>query len=385
VVQDLHPEHSNHLLQTTNMSVQESSKHVVVIGAGVVGLTTAVKIQEKGGYDVTIVAETFPSDPKTIRYTSLWAGAHHVSHADGDKKQEAIDSETFKVMWELSKPGGEAEGAFLRLHQTDYYYDGRNTHLDWMPDFKPLEENSLIDGAKTGCTFTTFTIDTPVYCNYLLSRFFARGGTIVRASVQHIDQIAQGGAHVFTPSRAGRGPAVDAIVACPGLGARTLGGVEDKDVYPTRGQVVMLRAPWVKFGRTASHLADGLWSYIIPRRSGDVIVGGTKEENDWYPVARPEATLEILQRALALCPELAPPEIRAQRAPTVDDLRSIVIEEGCGFRPSRKGGLRLDVDHVEGVKGKIPVVFNYGHSGGGYQSSWGTADIALGLLEKSLA
>lgn len=40
---------------------------------GVVGLTTAVKIQEKGGYQVTIVAETFPSDPKTIRYTSLWA------------------------------------------------------------------------------------------------------------------------------------------------------------------------------------------------------------------------------------------------------------------------------------------------------------------------
>ena len=40
---------------------------------GVVGLTTALKIQEKGGYHVTIVAEVFPTDPKTIRYTSLWA------------------------------------------------------------------------------------------------------------------------------------------------------------------------------------------------------------------------------------------------------------------------------------------------------------------------
>ena len=38
-----------------------------------VGLTTAVKIQEKGGYNVTIIAETFPGDPKTITYTSLWA------------------------------------------------------------------------------------------------------------------------------------------------------------------------------------------------------------------------------------------------------------------------------------------------------------------------
>jgi D-amino-acid oxidase len=40
---------------------------------GVVGLTTAVKILETGMYDVTIIAETLPSDPKTIRYTSHWA------------------------------------------------------------------------------------------------------------------------------------------------------------------------------------------------------------------------------------------------------------------------------------------------------------------------
>ncbi|TCD68858.1 hypothetical protein EIP91_009572 [Steccherinum ochraceum] len=359
----------------------ESSKNVVVIGAGVVGLTTAVKIQEKGGYNVTIVAETFPSDPKTIRYTSLWAGAHHVSHAEGDKKQEAIDRETFDVMWELSKPGGEAECAFLRIHQTDYYYDGRNTHMEWMPDFKPLPETDLIENAKTGCTFTTVTIDTPVYCSYLLSRFLARGGTISRSSVQHISQIAEGGASVFTRKSPVK---VDAIVACPGLGARTLGGVEDGDVYPTRGQVVILRAPWVRFGRTASHAKDGLWTYVIPRRSGDVIVGGTKVDNDWYPIARRETTLEILQRALALCPELASPEVRAQRAPTVDDLLAIMVEDGCGFRPSRKGGIRLDVERIKGADGNIPLVSNYGHGGGGYQSSWGTAKIALELLEKAL-
>lgn len=40
--------------------------------AGVVGLSTALKIQEKG-HSVAIVAETFPDDPKSIRYTSHWA------------------------------------------------------------------------------------------------------------------------------------------------------------------------------------------------------------------------------------------------------------------------------------------------------------------------
>lgn len=40
---------------------------------GVIGLTTALKIQEKGGYQVEIVAEVLPLDPKTIKYTSQWA------------------------------------------------------------------------------------------------------------------------------------------------------------------------------------------------------------------------------------------------------------------------------------------------------------------------
>lgn len=40
---------------------------------GVVGLTTAIALQETGGYQVTILAEVFPNDAQTIRYTSFWA------------------------------------------------------------------------------------------------------------------------------------------------------------------------------------------------------------------------------------------------------------------------------------------------------------------------
>ena len=149
----------------------------------------------------------------------------------------------------------------------------RSSHIHNLPrvsQYAPLDSASLIPEAKTGIQFTTLTIDTPAYCNYLLARLLARGGRTVRASVQHVQQLAEGGAHVFTPGRAGSGVPVDALVVCAGLGARTLGGVEDPDVFPVRGQVVMLRAPWITFGRTASHLEQGLWTYIIPRRSGDV-------------------------------------------------------------------------------------------------------------------
>ncbi|KAL4251957.1 DAMOX/DASOX family protein [Abortiporus biennis] len=364
-------------------SESQQSKHIVVIGAGIVGLTTALKIQEQEGYKVTIVAEQFCTDPKNVRYTSLWAGGHHVSHAEGDARLTKIDQDTFKVMWEQSAPGSDAEHIFLRLPQTEYYFDGRDSHLEWMPDFKKLSADSLVLEAKSGVTFTTVTFDTSLYLPYLLSRFLGKGGKIIRQPLQHINQIAEGGINPFLPAQAGKNLA-DAIVACPGLGARTLGGIEDKDVYPIRGQIVILRAPWIKFGRTTSELSTGLWTYIIPRRGGDVIVGGTKLENDWYPVARPETTVDILTRGLALCPELAPPEIRAQRAPTIDDLYPIIVEEGCGFRPGRRGGIRHDTEWIDSAKGKIPLVFNYGHAGAGFQSSWGSANVAVELLLNAL-
>lgn len=51
---------------------------------------------------------------------------------------EEIDQDTFKVMWELSAPGGEAEQCFMRLPQEEYYVDHRDTQLNWMPDVSSL-------------------------------------------------------------------------------------------------------------------------------------------------------------------------------------------------------------------------------------------------------
>ncbi|KAJ7637045.1 D-amino-acid oxidase [Roridomyces roridus] len=357
-------------------------KQIVVIGAGVVGLTTALLVQEKlRDYQVVIVAEILPSDPKTIKYTSHWAGAHHVSLAGPDLRQQKMDQDTFKTMWDLSAPGGPAEGCFLRIREDEFFAEpiANPEVLRVMPDYQSIPASDLPPDVAEGISFTTLTIDSPVYLNYLLSRFLAAGGSIVRGTVQHIAQVVEGGAGIFSGRKCLSSPS--AVMVCVGLGARTLGGVEDKEVYPIRGQTVLLRAPWVRFGRACSS-KNGLWTYIIPRRSGDVIVGGIKEDNDWYPLARAETTRDILNRALALCPELAPPDIRTEREPSVEDLQPIIIEDGCGLRPGRKGGIRLE---VEQKAFKVPVVFNYGHGGYGYQSSWGSATMALELLEKSLA
>ncbi|PFH47707.1 hypothetical protein AMATHDRAFT_67038 [Amanita thiersii Skay4041] len=377
------------------MSVASQKREIVVLGAGVVGLTTAVSIQERGGYNVTIVAETFPTDPKSIRYTSHWAGAHHVYNDVQDEFHRGLEKRTFEKLWELSEPDAPTEGLFLRLGQLEHYHEARseNDQLKTMPDYTSLPlDDSFPQGAKVGTTFTSVTIDTPRYLSYLLSRFLAAGGTIIRASIQHVDQLVQGNGTLVSAAaqrtslgtpRAQRDlPA--AVIICAGIGARSLGGVEDTTVYPVRGQTVILRAPWVNRGRTL--MEEGRIAYVIPRRSGDVVVGGIRDANDWYPVPRPEITRDILERALRLCPELAPPEIRAERAPVMGDILPLIIEEGCGLRPAREGGIRLEVEwHTRRPDNRrVPVVHNYGHGGTGFQTSWASADKAVELLEDAL-
>jgi len=235
-----------------------------------------------------------------------------------------------------------------------------------------LSEHDLIPGSTAGYTFNTVTLNTPAYLNWLLARFLSGGGTTKRLNLQHISQ-------VFDTTT---DPA--AIIACPGIGARFLGGIEDKDVYPLRGQTVVLRAPWIKYGRTLSG-ADGLYIYMMPRCTGDVIVGGKKVPDDWYPAPRPAERTSLLTNVLALCPEIAPPSVRASREPTVEDLEALIVDEGCGLRPARKGGIRLEISSLERSEGKeIPVVYNYGHAGMGFQSSWGSASVALRLLEEAI-
>lgn len=128
-----------------------------------------------------------------------------------------------------------------------------------------VADEELAPGAKHGVTFETVTIDVPVYLSYLYAQVVSKGATVCRASVQHINQVLEG---AF-------GPAPDGLIVCAGLGARTLGGVEDQTVYPIRGQTVLVHAPWIRFGRTISSSdlgggADEVWTYIIPRRSGNV-------------------------------------------------------------------------------------------------------------------
>lgn len=96
-------------------------------------------------------------------------------------------------------------------------------------------------------------------------KFKELGGTIERKVIRNLKEFAS------------ENEDIDVLINCTGLGARYLGGVQDKAMYPTRGQTVVIKANHIK--RTMTFIGDHGITYIIPRSDGTVILGGT-HDND---------------------------------------------------------------------------------------------------------
>ena len=139
------------------------------------------------------------------------------------------------------------------------------------------------------------------------------------------------------------------IVYSTGLAAGELCG--EPEVVTTRGQIVLVANP----GIVTSVRAEGDPATYVHPRSHDVVLGGTWQEGDWNTTPDPAVREAILERCLALVPELA-------GAP--------VVGEKVGLRPVRRGGPRVEAEKWPGGT----VVHAYGHGGGGMKLCWGCAD-----------
>lgn len=111
-------------------------------------------------------------------------------------------------------------------------------------------------------SFTTVTINAPKHIEYLYNRLRDEYGVrFIRQKLPTI-QAALGDA------------AARVVFNCTGNASRTLPGVEDAGCYPTRGQVVLVRAPNVHTN-VMRHGKD-YETYVIPRplSNGNVVLGG---------------------------------------------------------------------------------------------------------------
>ncbi|KAF2998795.1 hypothetical protein E8E13_000619 [Curvularia kusanoi] len=226
---------------------------------------------------------------------------------------------------------------------------------DLVGGLRKIEKNELPLETVFGFEMASFVIDVQKYLPWLQAEATRLDIEFHRRIFDSIDDAFK------------RYPGTAAVFNCTGLGAMTLGGVEDNTMYPARGQILLVEGPEKPLDKMyfrAPH-RGGEATHIFPRgENGGVILGGCRQKNNWSGETDFAFAEVIKRRCCSLVPELGKPE----------DLK--IIKHGVGLRPARDGGPRVE---SEMRNGKL-VIHNYGAGGVGFQASWGLAQYAADLL-----
>ncbi|CAH0054056.1 unnamed protein product [Clonostachys solani] len=369
--------------------IHNSSPAIVVIGCGVIGLSSALSLQEllrddpsKSSWQVVIVSKEWPTSipgapiPHSIEYSSMWAGAHvrpipptttqlrqeglwlkqTVSKFNSLLKAETQIGLTLAPAIEVFEaPGDEYKAQTAESFEADSGLKG----------YRELTAKELPNGTTFGFEYESYCINSPIYCGDLLRKFIIAGGKTINATLRSVDE-----ASIITPN-------VQFLVNTSGI------GFNDSKVFPIRGHIVLTNSTCFDKTITRQNL-DGTWNFIIPRFfSGGTVIGGTKEPHDW----RRDPDSATCRRLLTGVEELKQYALSSGSLGQPENIS--VIQEIVGRRPAREGGLRLEIEfpsNTYSAESKLPVIHAYGAGGRGFEISWGVASsvskLAKGLMVK---
>ncbi|KAI8814918.1 hypothetical protein BJ742DRAFT_703665 [Cladochytrium replicatum] len=361
--------------------MSDSSTDIVVLGAGVIGLTAAIAIQATARYRTTLIAAATPTStadnsPPSHHYTSPYAGAHWRSLALEELERE-LEALTLSKLLELARTSPDAgiyvcEGReYFEKHVEDPWYVARGV----VGGYREYGSSELAEGCGFGFRYETVCINVPKHLAWLEGEFVRLGGRIVQRYVKDVRELGELDIGEVRVSPA-------CVVNCTGLGSRTLGGVEDDKVYPTRGQTVLVEAPPdLKFTGTKrnSHRAFNSltdFTYVIPRFDGTVVLGGTYQAHNSSTEPDRATTVSILTRCASMIPELRSLRDAYERGETSAN-GFLILKEKVGLRPTRVGGARIVAEKM----GDVKVVHAYGHGGYGYQSGFATGERVVALVD----
>ncbi|KAF8140527.1 FAD dependent oxidoreductase [Boletus edulis] len=316
--------------------METSQKHLVVLGAGVIGLTIRMSL-----FSVTVVARDMPEDMNSQAWTSPFAGANWapLAAAATDKRVLNWELASFNKFWDMIPTG------LVKLHE--------------------LDRSDIPEPYKFGLEYYTISVNPQEYIPWLKSELLSRGVAFEQWHVNSLEDL-----------RPLVGPEG---VPC----SRSIIGVEDTKLYPIRGQTIVVKSP-LKHG----FAVRGESTYIIPRPgtkyTDTVILGGTFQSGNWDTSLDMDTAKRIFERCAELAPSLKNTEVTK------------ILKHQVGLRPAREGGARVEAEAVKfplntahnlvpwdsAEGGSMQVVHAYGFGGGGYQASWGAAAEVLALVKK---
>ncbi|ELS58089.1 FAD-dependent oxidoreductase [Streptomyces viridochromogenes] len=316
----------------------EQSGDVIVIGGGVIGLTTALVLTERGAR-----VRVWTRDP-VERTTSAVAGAlwwpYRIEPVALARTWALRSLDVYEELAARSELTGVrmVEGVLgeATLDEADAWATAR------LPGLRPTTAEEY---GGSGLWARLPVIDMTVFLPWLTERLLKAGGVI---ETRTVSSFAEVGAPV--------------VVNCTGLGAREL--VPDPSVRPVRGQLVVVENPGIRTWLTSTDDA-GEMAYFFPQ-PGRLLLGGTAVVDEWSLEPDPAVAEAIVRRCAALRPEIAGARVLGHRV---------------GLRPVRDA-VRLERELLPGGR---TLVHNYGHGGAGITVAWGCAEEAAGLAASSTA
>lgn len=354
-------------------------KKVLIIGAGVAGLTTAVALAKRR-IKAIIVADKLLSKTTSVIAGALWewppavCGFHQNPVSLIRSKVWARHSyEVFDTLSANPQTGVRMlTSLFFFLHHVEdcpadllKMNETRKNVREFTHSPALIAENEINPdfGLKDAYGYVAPIIDTDRYLIWL-------SGEVLRGGVEIVHERIVGPLRSQEQCLLSRFGA-DFIVNCSGLGAKDLG---DSSVYPLRGALIRIRnngclIPPITKAYCVSHndsLPGQNMIYIIPRGEKFALLGGLAEPHEWNEeigLDNYEPIREIFKRCVRFLPRLEQAEI---------DLDCPVK---VGLRPMRQENIRFELE--SGTR----VIHNYGHGGSGVTFSWGCAEEVAALVE----
>ncbi len=322
---------------------------ITVIGAGVIGLTTAITLQERG-HQVRVVAAATGAG-----ITSSVAGAIWFPFwAEPRERVSKWASVTRRWLTGLARADARAGVDMLRMLELD----DQDRVPWWGAEIEDLVltratdrgvDASVWNGAPFGWRFAAPRVDPRHHLPWLEACLRAPVERLAIASLR--EAIERG------PTRP------DIVVNCTGLASRTL--LQDSAIRPLFGQVVVCTPGTFDPGSSMADERDPkAVFYVIPRRD-EVIIGGCTAEWDG-PVA--DGTLP------APDPNLT--EVLLDRAARYGVVPRGILRVVAGLRPYRT------TVRVERDAGDARIIHNYGHGGSGYTIARGCAEEVAEMVER---
>ncbi|MEQ1894637.1 MAG: FAD-dependent oxidoreductase [Planctomycetota bacterium] len=316
----------------------DTPARVVVLGAGVSGLSCALLLAE-AGHAVTLWSRAEPLATTSAVAAAIW----YPFEAGPPERVAGWASRSYRRFAELAEAGvpGVVPITVHDLHSPLHPRPAWVTAMDGFRELPPAD----CHGHQEGWAARVAVIETPLYLAWLAERVRARGVHVELRDVRDLEET--------------RG--FDAVVNCTGLGARELVG--DKRCFAIKGQIV--RVPRGAVTRALYFQKEGgAFGYIVPR-SEDCVLGGTAERGVETLTSDAETTRAILARCRAFEPRLAQEPLSV----------------GVGLRPGRD---EIRVERERLADGRW-IVHDYGHGGCGVTLSWPCAEDARALVLEALA